>query len=134
MNRAVIVCGLMLFVFAGCRHEDDIQKYFYDNKAKFDDLVKASLSNSGSNARVKLEEELGVWGVNLDQSGCDTNQTYDQVRLHMDNDVYVDGMLWDCSYYYIYSVCPQDSFHYVSNNVTQGWLTPHWTYFVEKGL
>lgn len=135
MNKVFPIFICLALTVVGCRRtEQDVQQYFRKNQSKFDALVKASLSKSGSIAKENLMKELDVVYVNTMQSGCDTTQNYDQVSLQMDNEVYIDGMLWGSSYHYVYSICPCDSFHYSSNNTTSGWLSPHWSYYVEKGL
>lgn len=133
MIKRIIIAICTLVLISGCRrNEDDVKQFFYTNEDKFNNLVKASLSRKLSSSA--LENQLGVYRVTLDNTHCDTIQNYDEVRLQMQNNVYVDNLGWGCNYYYIYSVCPQDSFYHQSNNVTSVWLAPHWHYFIEKGL
>lgn len=134
MNKVIIICFLLLAMLTGCRGEDDLRAYFYDNQYRFEALVKASLSNKGSEESVRLKEQLGICGIWLEKSDCGVKDDYSQVRLQMSNDVYDKGELWSCDYYYIYDMCPADSFYATSSNMVSGWLTPHWSYFVDKGL
>lgn len=134
--RKYVLYGLIVLLFVGCRkHESDVRSFFYEHQKEFEYLRNAEFSRtSDKNHVAELKEELGIWSIKRYESDCDTIANYDEVKFYMEDDVHVDDNAWGCSYAYIYSNCPVDSFYYKSANTTQAWLSPHWCYFIEKGL
>jgi len=121
-----------------------VRTYFFEHQAQFDTIAKVLLyrhakvgyfnDEDAANPRIKQAlTDIDYFSIDLWMNGnCDTTGRYAKVQIKMNNWVYIDGM--KMPYYYIYTKCLKDSFRYESNNTIEGYLTPHWTYFIEKNL